>query len=196
MITSKELAQKAADLRDVIDRYLPASGGGNSVYADAERIGTELQWGGIWNEPGLDHTLRSIATITAQAVNGFDMGLRHQCRVGLSLGIPPQTIKAMILELRFWIGNPNTVIAFRMLQEVINEREEWKARDVPVDGPWLATVEESARRWLSLWRGVGAFTAQRQRKNGQHTDGIDEPRPHETAATSDRVCVECRFDQA
>jgi hypothetical protein len=29
----------------------------------------------------------------------------------------------MILELRFWIGIPNTVFAFRKLQEVINERE-------------------------------------------------------------------------
>ena len=45
--------------------------------------------------------------------------------MGLTLGIPPQTLKAMILELRFWIGVPNTVFAFRMVQEVINERKEW-----------------------------------------------------------------------
>ena len=150
MPTSKELAQKAANLRAVTDRYLPGSSKADVICPDSDRITTELQWGGIWNEPGLDHKLRSIATITAQAANGFDIGLRHQCRVGLSLGIPPQTIKALILELRFWIANPNTVIAFRVLQEIINEREEWKAMDVPVDAPWLPSVEEKVKRGREL----------------------------------------------
>ena len=135
MTTSKELAKKAADLRAVIDRYLPGRSRSAGVCPDADHIAAELMWGGIWNEPGLDHRLRSIATITAQAVNGFDFGLHHQCRVGLTLGIPPQTLKAMILELRFWIGVPNTVFAFRMLQEIIDERKEWKAMDVPVMRP-------------------------------------------------------------
>ncbi|MSP96631.1 MAG: carboxymuconolactone decarboxylase family protein [Betaproteobacteria bacterium] len=89
MTTAKELAKKAADLQLVIDKYLPGTSRSRGVCPDADHIAAELMWGGIWNEPGLDHTLRSIATITAQAVNGFDFGLRHQCRVGLSLGIPP-----------------------------------------------------------------------------------------------------------
>ncbi|MSP96632.1 MAG: carboxymuconolactone decarboxylase family protein [Betaproteobacteria bacterium] len=58
----------------------------------------------------------------------------------------------MILELRFWIGVPNTVFAFRMLQEVIDERKEWLALDVPVDAPWLATVEEMEKRGHELVR--------------------------------------------
>ena len=152
MTTSKELAKQSADLRAVTHQYLPTPARADSICPDADLINTELQWGGIWNEPGLDHKLRSVATITAQGVNGFDIGLRHQCRAGLSLGIPPQTIKSMILELRFWIGNPHTVVAFRMLQEVINEREEWKAMDVPVDAPWLATVEEKVARGRELMR--------------------------------------------
>jgi small-conductance mechanosensitive channel len=106
MTTAKELAKKAEDLKLVIDKYLPGPTGNAGVYPDADHVAAELMWGGIWNEPGLDHTLRSFATITAQAVNGFDFGLRHQCRVGLSLGIPPQTLKALMLELRFWIHDP------------------------------------------------------------------------------------------
>jgi len=152
MTTAKELAKKAADLRVVIDRYLPGASRSAGVSPDADHIATELMWGGIWNEPGLDHRLRSFATIAAQAVNGFDFGIRHQCRVGLSLDIPPQTLKAMILELRFWIGVPNTVFSFRVLQEVINERKEWQALDVPVDVPWLATVEEKGKRGGELVR--------------------------------------------
>jgi 4-carboxymuconolactone decarboxylase len=152
MTTAKELAKKAEDLRLVIDQYLPAPSRSAGASPDADHIATELMWGGIWNEPGLDHRLRSFATIAAQAVNGFDFGLRHQCRVGLTLGIPPQTLKAMILELRFWIGVPNTVFAFRMLQEVIDERKEWQGMDVPVDAPWLATVEEMGKRGRELVR--------------------------------------------
>lgn len=155
MPSAQELSKKAADLRAVIDRYLPPPSARIPIaglYPDADHIATELMWGGIWNEPGLDQRLRSIATITAQAVNGFDFGLHHQCRVGLSLGIPPQTIKAMLLELRFWIGVPHTVFAFLKLQEVINEREEWQAMDVPVEAPWLPTVEEIVKRGRELIR--------------------------------------------
>jgi 4-carboxymuconolactone decarboxylase len=150
MTTTKELAQKAKGLQEM--GLLPAKSTEFAIYPDAGTVFWELMWGGIWNEPGLDHRLRSIATIAAQCVNGFDFGLRHQCQVGLTLGIPPQTIKAMILELRFWIGIPHTVFAFRMLQEVINEREEWKALDVPVDAPWLPTVEEKVKRGRELVR--------------------------------------------
>ncbi len=155
MTTTKDLCRKAAELRAVIDRHLPPPSARAPIAGlcpDADQIATELMWGGIWNESGLDHRLRSIATITAQAVNGFDFGLHHQCRVGLTLGIPPQTIKAMLLELRFWIGIPNTVFAFLKLQEVINERKEWQEMDVPVDAPWLPTVEEKVERGRELVR--------------------------------------------
>jgi len=165
MTTAKELAGRAADLQRVIDQYLPGRSRSAGVCPDADHIAAELMWGGIWNEPGLDHKLRSIATITAQAVNGFDFGLHHQCRVGLTLGIPPQTLKAMILELRFWIGVPNTVFAFRMLQEVIDERKEWQAIDVAVDAPWLATVEEMGKRGRELVRKAWGEKADQEMAN-------------------------------
>ena len=37
--------------------------------------------------------------VNSCSFHGFDFGLHHQCRVGLTLGIPPQTLKAMLLEL-------------------------------------------------------------------------------------------------
>ena len=160
MTTTKELAEKATVLRDM--GLLPAKSTEAAIYPDAGTVFFELMWGGIWNEPGLDHRLRSIATISAQCVNGFDFGLKHQCQVGLTLGIPPQTIKAMILELRFWIGIPNTVFAFRMLQEVINEKDEWKAADVPVDAPWLPTVEEKVLRGRDMIRKEWGEKAERE----------------------------------
>ena len=162
MTTAKDLAKKSDDLKRVIDKYLPGPTRNAGVYPDADHVAAELMWGGIWNEPGLDHRLRSFATIAAQAVNGFDFGLRHQCRVGLTLEIPPQTLKALMLELRFWIGVPNTVFAFRILQEVIDERKEWQALDVAVDAPWLATVEEKGKRGRELVRKAWGEKAEQE----------------------------------
>lgn len=152
MTTTKELTEKAADLKAIIDQYLPAPSKVRGICPDMDLIQNELMWGGIWSEPGLDLKLRSMAVITAQCVNGKDFGLRTQCRVGLTLGMSPQKIKGIFLELRFWVGIPPTVFALLMLQEVINEREEWKALDVPLEAPWLPTIEEKMTRGRELRR--------------------------------------------
>jgi alkylhydroperoxidase/carboxymuconolactone decarboxylase family protein YurZ len=68
MATTGELSKKAADLRAVIDQYLPSPNTRAPIaglYPDADHVATELMWGGIWNEPGLDNRLRSIATMNA-----------------------------------------------------------------------------------------------------------------------------------
>ncbi len=152
MTTAKELTQRAADLRKIIDAYLPRPSPILKICPDHAQIGTEVMWGGLWMEPGLDLKLRSIATITAQCVNGWDFGLHHQIRVGLTLGISPQKIKSMFVELKFYVGVPATVFALQRAQEIINEREEWKAQDVPIEAPWLSTVEEKMQRGRALRR--------------------------------------------
>jgi 4-carboxymuconolactone decarboxylase len=148
--TAKELAQRAEEFRNVIDAYLPRPSAMIKISPDHTVIGHEVMWGGIWREPGLDTKLRSIATITAQCVNGKDFGLQHQIRVGLTLGISPQKIKAMFVELKFYAGVPASVFALLQAQQVINEREEWRTLDRPLDAPWLATLDEKTRRGREL----------------------------------------------
>ena len=150
MKTAKELAQRAEEFRDVIDAHLPRPSPMIKISPDHTLIGHEVMWGGIWREPGLDTKLRSIATISAQCVNGKDFGLQHQIRVGLTLGISPQKIKAMFVELKFYAGVPASVFALLRAQEVINEREEWKAQDKPLDAPWLSTLDEKMQRGRDL----------------------------------------------
>jgi 4-carboxymuconolactone decarboxylase len=150
--TAQELAQRAEDFRKIIDAHLPKPSPMIKISPDHTRIGHEVMWGGIWKEPGLELRLRSIATITAQCVNGHDFGLCHQIRVGLTLGISPQKIKAMFVELKFYAGVPASVFALLRAQEVINEREEWKAQDQPLDAPWLATLDEKMQRGRELRR--------------------------------------------
>lgn len=146
MKTAKQLSQQADEFRAVIDAHLPKPSPMIRISPDHTLIGNEVMWGGIWREPGLDTRLRSVATITAQCVNGHDFGLQHQIRVGLTLGMTPQMIKAMFVELKFYAGVPASVFALLMADKVINERDAWKAKDTGNDAPWLDSVDEKMQR--------------------------------------------------
>ena len=142
MSTPDELSQRAQDF----GQYLPTQSDIPTISPDYARIQASLMWGGIWQGPGLDVKLRSFATISAQCVNGWDFGLQHQIRGGLTMGMTPQQIKGIFIQLLFYAGIPATVHGLLQAQGVINERDEWKAADVPVDADWLDTVEEKLQR--------------------------------------------------
>ena len=162
MKTASELAQQAGEFRKIIDAHLPKPSPMIKISPDHTLIGHEVMWGGIWRVPGLDTRLRSIATITTQCVNAHDFGLCHQIRVGLTLGISPQKIKAMFVELKFYAGVPNSVFALLKAQEVINEREEWRAQDKPLDVPWLDSLEDKMKRGRELRRKAWGERADRE----------------------------------
>jgi 4-carboxymuconolactone decarboxylase len=144
--TARQLDQQGKEFRAIIDAYLPRPSPMIRISPDHTLIGHEVMWGGIWREPGLDTKLRSVATITAQCVNGHDFGLQHQIRVGLTLGISVQKIKAMFVELKFYAGVPASVFALLMADKVISERDEWKAQDNPIDAPWLDSLDDKTQR--------------------------------------------------
>jgi 4-carboxymuconolactone decarboxylase len=149
MTTVADLQEKSAKLRAFFDQYLPYARP-TPVLADFVRVQHELMWGGVWLAEGLDLKLRSFATITAQCVNGYDFGVEHQVRTGLTIGITPQQIKGIFIQLLFYAGVPATVSGLRIAQEVINEREEWKTDDVPLDVNWLNSIEDMLRQGKAL----------------------------------------------
>ncbi len=145
MTTVAELQEKSARLRAFFDQHLPYARP-TPVLADFVRVQHELMWGGVWLVDGLDVKLRSFATITAQCCNGYDFGVEHQVRTGLTVGMTAQQIKGIFIELMFYAGVPATVFGLRVAQEVIDEREEWRSEDVPLDVEWLDSLEESLKR--------------------------------------------------
>jgi 4-carboxymuconolactone decarboxylase len=149
MTTVAELQEKSAKLRAFFDQHLPYARP-TPVLADFVRVQHELMWGGVWLVEGLDLKLRSFATITAQCVNGYDFGVEHQVRTGLTIGITPQQIKGIFIQLLFYAGVPATVSGLRIAQEVINEREEWKTDDVPLDVDWLNSIEDMLKQGKAL----------------------------------------------
>jgi len=156
MTRAENLAQKAANLHAFIDQHVPQGRLTSTlpdISKDYVKLQEEVMWGGVWQVPGLDITLRSLATISAQCVNGWDFGLQHQIRVGLSLGMSPQKIKGIFLQLLFYAGIPATVFALTQAQKVINEQKMWQEEDrEPLKAEWLASVEEKLERGRELRR--------------------------------------------
>ena len=148
MTTADELTLRA----EAFQEYLPAQSPMPAISPDYSRIQVPLMWGGIWQVPGLDLQLRSLATISAQCVNGWDFGLQHQIKVGLTMGMSPQKIKGIFIQLLFYAGIPATVFGLLQAQKVINERQEWRDADVPIEAGWLDTVEEKLQRGSAIRR--------------------------------------------
>ena len=150
MDSAADLARKAANLHAFIDQYVPQgrlTGALPDISKDYVKLQEEVMWGGVWQVPGLDVTLRSLATITAQCCNGWEFGLQHQIRVGLSLGMSPQKVKGIFLQLIFYAGIPATVSSLAQAQRVINEQLTWQREDSePLQAEWLASVEEKLAR--------------------------------------------------
>ncbi len=156
MTRAEDLAQKASNLHAFIDQHVPQgrlTGALPDISQDYVKLQEEVMWGGVWQVPGLDITLRSLATISAQCVNGWDFGLQHQIRIGLSLGMSPQKIKGIFLQLLYYAGVPATVFALTQAQKVINEQKMWQEEDrEPLKADWLASVEEKLERGRQLRR--------------------------------------------
>ncbi len=142
MTTPEELAKKA----EAFGKYLPQGSTVPDISPDYAQIQVPLMWGGIWQMPGLDLKLRSFATISAQCVNGWDFGLQHQIKVGLTMGMTPQQIKGIFIQLLFYAGIPATVHGLLQAQQVINQCQEWQDADVPIESDWLETIEEKLQR--------------------------------------------------
>ena len=103
MTTVQEIQERSAELRQFFDQHLPYARP-TPVLADFVRVQHELMWGGVWLADGLDLKLRSFATITSQCVNGYDFGVEHQVRTGLTVGITAQQIKGIFIQLLFYAG--------------------------------------------------------------------------------------------
>lgn len=162
MTTAEQLARQADEFRKVIDVYLPQPSPMPTISPDYAHLQVPLMWGGIWQVPGLDTNLRSLATISAQCVNGWDFGLQHQVRVGLTLGMSPQKIKGIFIQLLFYVGIPNTVFALMQAQKVINERQEWQDADTHLEADWLDSLEDKLQRGSDIIRRNWGEDAVRQ----------------------------------
>ena len=145
MRTVEDITRKSVQLRKFFDQYLPYPRP-TPILADFVKVQHELMWGGIWLMEGLDLRLRCVATITAQCINGYDFGVEHQVRTGLTVGLTAKEIKGIFIQLLFLVGKPAALFGLRIAQDVINERDEWSQTDVVLDTDRSDPINEKAGR--------------------------------------------------
>ncbi len=89
---------------------------------DLKRIINECLFGSIWSRPGLDINLRCICTISAlMALEQLTLLRRHIERC-LNLGLAPEQVVEVFIQLTFYVGVPGVEAALRITKEVFEER--------------------------------------------------------------------------
>ena len=164
----------------------PEDGEVGEISPDYARIQAGVAGDAIWNGPALDDRLRHFAAISAQCVGGFDPCLQDHIRAGMEHGITARQVKGIFIQLLFYAGIPATVHGLLQSQQVINEREEWQAADVPLEHDWLDTLQEKLERAGRLRTSLWGEDADREIQQSFAQRLTPKPRTSWTATTSAR----------
>jgi 3-oxoadipate enol-lactonase/4-carboxymuconolactone decarboxylase len=89
---------------------------------DFQQLITEYAWGTIWTRPGLDRRSRSLITLTALVARGHHEELAMHLRAALTNGLTVDEIKETLLQTAIYCGVPDANTAFRIAQDVLEER--------------------------------------------------------------------------
>ena len=89
---------------------------------DLKRIIDESLFGSIWSRPGLDVNLRCICTISALMALGQLPLLRRHIERCLNVGLAPEQVVEVFIQLTFYVGVPAVEAALRIAKEVFEER--------------------------------------------------------------------------
>jgi len=89
---------------------------------DLRRIIDEALFGQVWNRPGLDAKHRCISTISALMALGQLPLLRRHIERGLNVGLTPEQIVEMFIQLTFYVGVSSVETAMRTTHVVFEAR--------------------------------------------------------------------------
>jgi 4-carboxymuconolactone decarboxylase len=89
---------------------------------DQWRIICEACFGWVWNRPNLSMTQRSLATISIITALRRDDNLKGHLHSGLDVGLSPEQILEIMLQLIFYTGAPIANTALNLANEVFKER--------------------------------------------------------------------------
>jgi 4-carboxymuconolactone decarboxylase len=89
---------------------------------DQWRIICEACFGWVWNRPHLSMVQRSLATISIITALRRDDNLRGHLHSGLDVGLSPEQILEIMLQLIFYTGAPIANTALNLANDVFKER--------------------------------------------------------------------------
>lgn len=89
---------------------------------DLKRIIDEALFGQLWNRPGLDAKHRCMVTISALTAEGQLPLLRRHIERGLNLGLTPEEVVEIFVQLTFYVGVTAVEAAMRTTKDIFEER--------------------------------------------------------------------------
>ena len=125
MTTLNDRFEKGQEMRSRMAAGDPAHftlPGIDHMAPDLKRIVDEALFGSIWSRPGLDIKLRCVSTISALMALGQLPLLRRHIERGLNVGLTPDQIVEVFIQMAFYTGIPSVETALRMASVVFVER--------------------------------------------------------------------------
>ena len=101
-----------------VDRATAAATG---FTADFQDLITRYAWGEVWSRPGLDRRTRSCITLAMLAALSHEAELAMHVRAALGVGLGPDEIKEVLLQVAVYAGVPAANRAFKVAQQVLED---------------------------------------------------------------------------
>jgi 4-carboxymuconolactone decarboxylase len=89
---------------------------------DLLRLSDEMVYGRVYTRAGLDLKTRSMLTVAALTVLGKDEELRRHLQGALHVGVTPEEIKEILMQMAFYGGIPCAMKGYRIAHEEIAAR--------------------------------------------------------------------------
>jgi 4-carboxymuconolactone decarboxylase len=93
--------------------------GSDPFTADFQELITRYAWGGVWARPGLDRRTRSCLTLAMLATLGRDEELALHVRAARRIGLSPDDICEVLLQVAVYAGVPAANRAFAIASRVL-----------------------------------------------------------------------------
>jgi alkylhydroperoxidase/carboxymuconolactone decarboxylase family protein YurZ len=135
------LARGEAIRREVLgDQFVDrANQNAHELMVIWQQYAMEAAWGGIWGRPGLDLKIRSLCTISALAALGSSRELRTHLRGALRLGISPEELAEIFIQVGGYAGSFRAGSAFELTQVLLAEAGV-RTDDAPVGNSPYSTA--------------------------------------------------------
>ena len=89
---------------------------------DLKRIVDEALWGSVWTRPALDTERRCMCTVAALTALGQMPLLRRNIERALNLGVTPDQIVEVIIQMTFLVGIPSVESAMKLTKDIFEEQ--------------------------------------------------------------------------
>lgn len=89
---------------------------------DLKRIVDEALWGSVWTRPGLDTERRCLCTLAALTALGQMPLLRRNIERSLNLGVTPDRVVEVVIQMTFLVGIPAVEAAMKLAKDIFEEQ--------------------------------------------------------------------------